>query len=195
MSKCSQCSKPAFVILGDGVPLCLDCYERFEAINQRQINTLSEEYNILADMMEMATGVYGVVPRYKISKPIIQKNNTVYNNINIDRSIIGVINSGDVKRIDVAIDNIKYNGDEELANSLKSFTEAVIKDNDINDEIKNSILENIAFLSAQANLHKENRQKGIIKIVLNGLKDLIVSSAALVTLWQGLQVILQNIFK
>lgn len=194
MPNCYNCGKPAIVILGDGIPLCLDCYERIDAINQRQVNTLAEEYNHLADMAEMMTGVYGTVPRYKINKPIIQRNNVTYHNINVDRSVVGVINSGDVKRIDLAIDNIKYDGNEELANMLKNFTEAVIENNDINNEIKNSVLENVAFLSAQANISKEKRQKGIIKSILSGLKDIIVCSAALTTLWDNLNPVLQSIF-
>jgi len=194
MSTCQQCGKPAIVILSDGIPLCLNCYEKFVEINQRQLDRLEEESNYLTDMMELTSGVYGVLPRYKIYKPIIQKGDVTYNNINVNRSIIGSINTGDVKKIDVAIDNIKYGGDEELANSLKNFTEAVINEKDLDEKIKNNVLKNIAFLSSQANLPKENRKNGIIKSVLTGIRHFIVSSAALISLWDNLQHILVHIF-
>ena len=70
--------------------------------------------------MEMITGVTGY-PRYQVPEPspIIQRGPMNFPNIKIDRSVVGAINSGDVQRIEVAMNNIQALGGEALAGSLK----------------------------------------------------------------------------
>jgi hypothetical protein len=51
-----------------------------------------------------------------------------FHNIKVDRSVIGSINTGEVKRIDVAMSHIGAYGNEELVKALKEFTEAVINE-------------------------------------------------------------------
>src|SRR5207247_9593391 len=69
-------------------------------------------------------GVTGY-PRYQVPEPtpIIQRGPMNFHNIKIDRSVVGAINSGDVQRIEVAMNNINAHGGEVLAAALKEFTE------------------------------------------------------------------------
>ena len=109
MAKCYQCSKSALFLAGEkqNIPLCLDCYEKFQNILEAQRIAFMQEVNYLADMIDMSSGLYGFTPRYKIPPPIVNQRQITMNNIKVDRSVIGVINTGRVEQIDVAIDYIK----------------------------------------------------------------------------------------
>jgi hypothetical protein len=96
--------------------------------------------------------------------------------------------------IDFSIDNIKFRGNEELANSLKIFEEAFVNEKILDKKTKKSVLDKLAFISLQADLLMENNKNDNIKSALIELKSLIISNAALISLWENLQNRLDKIF-
>jgi len=193
MPSCSQCGKPA-IILVDNNPLCVDCYLKFQQAMQIQDTMNMQEMNYLTDMMEATVGLYGVLPKYKVRQPVVHQGPLTFHNIKVDQSVIGSINTGDVQRIDVAMNHIKTSGNEKLVKALKEFTEAVIAETKLNAELKNQIIEQISFLTSQSALPKEKRKSGIIKAVLLAVKNTVSTMGTLSSLWNNLQPLLENIF-
>lgn len=193
MQSCNQCGKPAVISVGNN-PLCVECYLKFQQASKIFCDTLIQEENYLLDMMEATIGLPGVLPRIKTPQPIVYKGPLTFHNIKVDQSVIGAINTGEVKRIDVTMDYINTFGNNELVKALKEFTQAVIDEKKIEIKMKNEIIEHISFLTSQAALPKEKQKTSIVKTVLSAIKDTISTIASLMLLWGKLQPLLELVF-
>jgi hypothetical protein len=195
MNLCSQCKKSeALVPYGEHL-LCLNCYERLMKIETDKYNMLAAEENRLMDEMDAVTGVYGVTPRIKLlnTMPLVDNRKITYNNIKVDNSVIGAINTGEIKQLDVSIDYLKNKGHEELAQQIQELTETILNWQEKDDILKGQLLEQLNFLIAEAKLSKEKRKYGIIKSILHGMKDTLALIPTAILIWDKIQPILNKI--
>lgn len=196
MVACSQCGKPAIGTVNN-VPVCVDCNLKVQQAATLQQASLMQHLNYLTDQMESTVGLYGVLPRYKIPQPVVNQINKgaiTFNNINVDRSVIGAINTGNVQQIDVAMSQIKNSSNNELAEAFKNFTEAIINEKQLNKEDKNQLIEQVSFLASQCTAPKEARKPSIVKSVLSNVKDTVTTVVALNTLWDKLYPLIIQLF-
>jgi len=200
MISCAQCGKPAVVKLKHRatnnyeIPLCIDCNLKFQQAMELQYNRFASMLNFLTGEIEATTGLYGIHPRFEVTQPLVHQGPMTFHNIKVDRSVVGAINTGEVEKIDVAMSHISACGSEELARLLGEFTEAVIAEQNINAEVRNQIIEQIAFLATQSVLPRKNRKPSIIRAVLTSLKDAVATIASLSSLWDKLQPLLERAF-
>ncbi len=175
---CSQCSKPA-VFNGPIGPLCLDCTFKYQQIMDNQIANQERAINFLMDEMDMTFGIGRIGARFPERKPpIIQAAPVTMNNLNIDRSIIGAVNTGVVNQLEVNMKNISQGADE-----VKKFTEAVLKDKKLGKQQKEEIIQQLSYLVQQLRLPEQNRNISVIKAVGKATMEIINFSASLVALW------------
>ncbi|CAD7779676.1 hypothetical protein DMNBHIDG_02147 [Candidatus Methanoperedenaceae archaeon GB37] len=87
------------------------------------------------------------------------------NNINIQNSNVGAINTGNVESIDVSLTFLKEQRNEEIAELIKILTKEIIKNKDIVENQKNEILEQLAFITEQLSIPKEQRKTSILKTI------------------------------
>lgn len=193
MSKCNQCGRPAVSAVG-GSPLCVDCLLKFQQAMQLENIRSAQWINYLSDMAEAAVGVYGATPRIEIPQPVIQRGPVSFKNINIDRSIVGSVSIDNIGKIDVAMDFLQTKGNQELAQLLKEFTEQVSKNKEIDVELKKEILEQLSFVASQITTPKGKRNKSVLKLIFQGIRDTIGNASELLVLWQKLQEVLENLF-
>ncbi len=147
--------------------------------------------NSLRDHMDMVTGVR-TFDRTQIPLPPrpIQGGSVVLNNIRIENSTVGVINTGDVKSIDSVVSAVKAKGNDKLALGLRDFTEAVIGDQSLPQQSKNEVLSQLAFLSQQV-IAEQKESPSVMGAVVSGIERAINLSASLVTLWPLLHAMLK----
>jgi len=117
----------------------------------------------------------------------ISKMSPEINNINVNQSVVGSINTGNIGQIDVALTNIKNGGAEGTAEIIKEFTEAVLAEEELNADIKNEVIEQIAFLANQAALPKEGQKKSIIGPILNTIGKGVQCIPKLLMLFEALK--------
>ncbi len=188
MAACSQCGKPAMYNRG-GHLLCLDCNWKVEQMWQSRDAALKQQMNFLLDQAEALTGMYGVMPRYKVAKPVIHQGPMNFHNINVDRSVVGAINTGNVKKMEVALNNIHAkNENAELEKALKEFTEAVLSEKSLPVEKKDDIVEQLSVLAAQAALQKESRVTIVMKALVTSIGASIPT--ALIEHWDKIKTML-----
>lgn len=127
--KCCQCARPAFYLIGDDkIPLCLDCGHKLEQMQQMQFLRNAAMLNQAMDDMDNVVG-FGLSSRSRI--PVaemaraMQKGST-YNNINISNSQVGVLNTGDLARIDAVITLTKDSDAELAGQQLRLLTQAIV---------------------------------------------------------------------
>lgn len=189
--KCSQCDTPAMVTISNN-PLCVDHWLKFQQATQIQGNREIEYLNYLSDQAELAVGLYGVLPRIKVTKPVIHQGTMNFQNIKIDKSNIGVLNTGEIGKLEAVMNVIEKDGNSELKNAIKEFTQAVIDAKEVDAKIKNEIVDKISFLATQATALKENRMLSVVKTVIESIKVALTATEALptlMTLWDKLVVL------
>jgi hypothetical protein len=176
MTACSQCGKPA-VFEVNGHPVCVDCNLKIQQAFQIRDNAIKQEMNFLLDQADALTGLYGVMPRYKIQTPVIHQGPMNFHSIKVDRSVVGAVNTGTVQKMEVALNNIHAkNQNLELEQSLKEFTEAVLREAKLSVEVKNDIVEQLSVLAAQVAMPEESRIKIVMKALVTSIAANIVST-------------------
>lgn len=196
MAECSQCGTPAIWKVAGNL-LCVDCYSKFQnalAIQQQQnaaiINYLSAQFDAFLPFGPPT-------PRLNMPSPtpnVQHQGDVVFNNISVDRSVVGAINTAEVKHIDVSLDQIRMGGNDELVSAAGSFTEAVLSAKDLSDEQKKEILEQVSFLTSQTLQSTEKRKLGLVKAAFQSLNQAAGTIHTLGEAWGKLEPLLQAVF-
>jgi hypothetical protein len=141
--------------------------------------------NYLSAEMESAVGLPGIMPRFPARPPraIIQSGNVTMHHINIDRSSIGVVNTGYIGQVDSAIGTMRSSGDASGAEGFKQFTEALVSLQSVDSAHKNKLLEILSVLASEATLPPEKRRKSAMRSLLVELATLTSGVADLATLY------------
>lgn len=185
--KCSQCEKLAIIVVGEGnIPLCVEHYALFSRTLMEQLAANERQMNFLLDHMDEMVGIPSHA-RFRTPAPIIHKGDTVVNQLNIDGSTIGILNTGTIENLDSTISMIEKAGNAEVAKVIKEFTETVSKNIEITNEAKKEIIEQLSFLATQIRTPQSNRSSSVIKTVFKNIGSVVSISAALVELWGKLE--------
>jgi len=112
-----------------------------------------------------------------------------FHSINVDRSVVGAINTGNVKRMEVALNSIHVkNENTELEKALKEFTEAVLNEKSLAVEKKDEIVEQLFALATQGAQPKESRLTSVMKLLVTSIGASIPS--ALIEHWDKIKIML-----
>lgn len=180
---CNQCGKPAIYQL-EGHPLCLGCYERHQRLLMDEQVQNAAMINYLKDSMQYSV-FGGVPPRIEIPKPTIQVGRMTNNNIRVDNSVVGVINTGEVDKIQVTLENIRAGGNADVADALKRLTEAVLASRALPDADKKGAVEHVSYLADQAARPPDQRQRATSKSVIEGLERSLSVAADVYHVWKA----------
>lgn len=104
-------------------------------------------------------------------------------NIKVDSSTIGVLNTGNIQSLDTSITNLKQSGNEQLANALTTLTDSVIASGDLQNKIKDELIEILSYISSESTVPPEQQRKAIAKSVIKKFEETISVSAKLTQLW------------
>lgn len=181
--RCSQCSKPAVFNAPIG-HLCLGCTHKYQSIIDNQLSNQERAINFLMDEIDMTFGLTPRGPRFPERKlPVIQNAPITMNNTILDRSIVGSVNTGYVHQLEVSMNNVtQVNSDG--ADRIKEFAEGVLKDEKLDKQQKEEIIQQLDFLVKQLSLKPEHRNKAVIKSILITISSIVNLSASLITLWE-----------
>ena len=186
--KCQQCGKVAVWSYDDGkINLCLDCNLKFQQAADMMNRRNAEMINYLAEQMEATVGLPGIIPRYKITPSLIHTGNTTFNNINVNNSTVGAINTGYVETIDVSLSVINDKNNNEIAKILKALTEEIIQNKEVKEKNKNDVLEQLAFISEELTKPVEHQKKSIMKSAYTVISNLLSNSANILAIWKTLE--------
>jgi hypothetical protein len=167
-------------------------------MQNEKLRYLMAASNQAADELDSVMRSFGVrtqSPRYKIPPPtpiVRHEGPMTFHNINVQGGVVGAINTGSVKTIDVVIGSLNQKGDPNLGSALKELTEAVLKSTELQARNKQELLEQLSFLSTQTTVSKDARQHGIIGSVLDGVGKAVNTSTALLALWQKIHPLLNQ---
>ena len=184
--QCDQCNRPAMYNI-QGYNLCLE--HRTMLINSMRNNQLEDMamINYLQDSIAYTLGMPGSQPpRIQIPVPVVHNapvTHNTHNNIRVENSVVGSINTAQVDRISVAMNNITNNDNDDVVQAIKAITEAMVNTTGLDNEIKDQLLGQMAFIAEQAALPANQRQTSVIKPVLTAVSTSLTSVASLATIW------------
>jgi hypothetical protein len=199
-AKCSQgCAKPALGEVG-GQPLCVDCYTKLQTAWAAQQSTQLQQLrhsmammNYAEEMMWSMVG-FGPGPR-RVQIPQMPATGPVtLNNVKLDNSVVGAINTGNVRDIDVKLGELHAAGLDKLSDAIAILTQAVAADATAGREEKDPLLEQIAFLSAQAAAAAPQRKPGMIKAAIGAISTTASTITSVAGAWQACEPLLKKVF-
>ncbi|MFA6915375.1 MAG: hypothetical protein WC222_03190 [Parachlamydiales bacterium] len=203
--KCSQCNGPFFLYGGwtdIRHPLCQKCW----TLHQKTLGEMEERnirgINFALTEMEDASGMQrGFFGRYQVAppKPTTVIGEFTLNNIKIEKSAIGLINTGSiggsVENIDATLSmTSKDPAIQSFQEALKSFTEAVLRSTEASNEQKEAILELMSAISDEVRTPKDKRRFTVIKTLLKNTQEILSGISSLHAIWQIFQPTIYSMF-
>jgi len=193
MVSCVNCGRRALIRWDDRIPFCLDCAEKMSQIaarpQQEQLLESIQRRQMMNFILEQAEGMSagppGFLGRFPIPEipPRTIKGNITLNNISIDRSTIGILNTGQIQQIDLNISKLSQRNQIDIAEALKVLTSAIASTQGLSAEGRNELVEQLHELSDQAVLRPNQRKLGVIRAIIAGLSSSLNSVSALATIW------------
>lgn len=161
-----------------------------EMRHQEQVLQSAERANMLNFILERAEGMSVGPPGFLGRMPVpalpTVKRNIILNNINIDRSTIGVLNTGQmqgIEKIDANISRLGKTKQPDSAEAFRALTEAIVVSGEISAETRSELVEQLQELSSQALLSPDQRKTGVIRPVVDALSSSLNTVSALATIW------------
>jgi hypothetical protein len=195
--KCYQCEKPAMFVIeqeGTQVPLCLDCNLKFTRLIAEKNDMLERGMNYLTSMAEAQVGLPGLLPRFP-ERRVVKTGDITLNNIKIDNSTVGVVNTGNIETVDAAVTSLKQSENPSVSAALLAVAEAVLTSTQINTELKNHIVEILSVVATEATAPKERRRNTAMRPLLSELATLLSGIGSLSQLWDRYKSVFESLFQ
>jgi hypothetical protein len=148
--------------------------------------------NFALDQMDEISGFPRSGARMQV--PPIPQGPPILNNIKVDNSVVGAINTGNVRAIDVSLTYLHSAGNDRARDALRALIEAILSDTSTGDTQKNELVEQVAFLSEQAVVSAKDRKPGLIKATFGALTQAAATVSAMAGAWQAAEPILKSVF-
>ena len=119
-----------------------------------------------------------------------------YNNqtVTVTGGQVGAINFGNVDEIQVHLQAMTQNGEPGLAEALAALTNAVLHTDEVDENAKNELLEQLAFVTQQASVKPEERKTGAVKAMLSAIRDGASTISAASGAWTAVEPLLKGHF-
>jgi len=196
---CYNCGKPAMFVMEDAngakIPICLDCRMKLLHVQQAQFDMCARMVNWAAEHMDNVLPIGSPTPRIAMSKPVIvQHGGITLNNIKVDNSTIGVLNTGSLEMVDSAVSVLHQAGDDKLGQAVQEFTQAVVSAKDLDAKQKNELLSLLSVIASEATAPSDQRRSAAMWPIIEKLAILAGGIASLAEIWERVGPILRAVF-
>jgi hypothetical protein len=192
--KCHQCERPAFYELEGRIRVCLDCYYKINQIHNIQFLQNAAMANQALDDMDMISGmrtVGGRVPIAALAAATRGADRTVYNNIKISQSTVGVINTGDLAKIDAVITLTKETDAEQIGVYLQELTQVILDSQKSTIADRQELIDLIKSLAEQI---QSARKKSVTLSLLKGIEERIQTISAAIPVYEKMKPIVEALY-
>jgi hypothetical protein len=148
--------------------------------------------NLALDDMDAVVGMAlpgGRIPVTEIVQAM--KGRAVLNNIRVTNSNVGVLNTGDLARIDAVITLTRSTDVEAIGAQLQRLTQTVVDSADIDPNCKKEMLGLIQSLAEQV---VGPRKPSVIKALLQSIEERAKGIAAIFSVFQSLATAIKQLF-
>jgi hypothetical protein len=150
----------------ESIPLCLNCYFKLSQINQQEAETHERMLNYLSDEMDEIVGLPSTGPRFPPRPQPVYVGGVKLNNISVNNSVVGTINTGSISNIDQSISALIQLGEQGIAEAIKEFSEGILQSNDLTRNQLNELIEILSVLAKEAATPQESRENTVVQTLL-----------------------------
>jgi hypothetical protein len=201
--KCDQCERPAVFDYsqeeGKNLHLCLDCSHKLQAVLESQQSIRDRQWLTNAAMLNQANAdmdawypvgtMSRMIPVAEIAKAMSKA--TVFNNIHVSNSNVGVLNTGDLARIDAYVTATGGTEVEPIGQKIAALTQAIVDAQEVDDATRKDLIELVQGLSQQL---VGERKQSVMKAILTMIEERAKGAAAVVTLAKSLGPMIASLF-
>lgn len=175
---------------GSRLPLCLDCSAKFQQLQQSRLEQLFRIHNYHSSQFDMVTGIPS--PKFDIPTPAGQVH---MNHINIGTANIGVLNTGSIGSLDLAIGHLGESGETQPATALRQIVEAVLRSEELSDAQKREVVDSLSLVAHEATLPEAQRRKTPMLALIAHTATIVSGAAGLAQLWEQLGPVIEALFR
>lgn len=198
---CFRCGGPSHFKFGL-TELCQPCYTTIQLLSVEQQRQRMAMINHLLGMAELSVGLPGLFPRIDIPQPPavmtgpanIMTGPTNYN-LNIDRSVIGTVNTGIIHQLEVSMTDIHNMGHADVASNLKQFIDEIGQSQALSVEQRQEILERLDFLALQARTQGQSRLRKMGLEAISAISSILTTASVTSQYWPALQDFFGKLFQ
>jgi hypothetical protein len=141
------------------------------------------------------SGPLGVVFFFVLSGFLITyllfEEKKVYNNIHINQSSVGILNTGDLAKIDAVITLTKGTDVELIGKEIENLTQVIIDASDVQGNDKKEIIDLVQSLAEQI---QSSRKRSVLVSLLYGLEARIQTVSAAIPIYEKLRPLVERLF-
>jgi hypothetical protein len=115
----------------------------------------------------------------------------VYNNIHINLSSVGILNTGDLAKIDAVITLTKGTDVELIGKEIENLTQVIIDASDVQGNDKKEIIDLVQSLAEQI---QSSRKRSVLVSLLYGLEARIQTVSAAIPIYEKLRPLVERLF-
>lgn len=172
-----------------GIDLCLHCGAVAEHISNMQWLKNAAMANRALDDMDAVTGFHTSGGRVNIpAMAMAMRRNPILNNIQINNSQVGVLNTGTIEKIDATITLTRGSELEEVGNHLKAFTEALLNAKEVDPRDREDLADLLETLTDQINRKKPASIAATMAAILDKAKSVLSLFTAAQGLWAAIKI-------
>lgn len=162
-------------------------------MNQMQIENCRRMADEAMDDMVAVTGIDLRPPRRQPVAQFLRTGDVMLNNIHVNNSTVGSINTGKIKTLDVAISAASAQNTD-IAEALTKLAEATMNAVELQNNQKEEILELLSLLGDEAAVPKDRQRPGVIKAAWSKLSEALSANANVATIWQTWGPVIKSAF-
>lgn len=181
--QCSQCERPAVVQMPGGHLLCVHCYATFMQAVVAKDDMLARLEHDTISMAEARAGLHGAFPKPTLRKTVVHSGPMTVNDIRVENSTVGSINTGTIQRLSVAVGGLGARGAADLAAAITALTQAIMSTDVLSGEQKNEVAEHLGLIAEEAQQPTAERRRAILRASLSVVKDILTTAGAAATVW------------
>jgi hypothetical protein len=145
----------------------VQCFYTFQVARTLDFRIHAILFNHASAEMDYITGIGPISPQMQV--PDIPQGPKILNNIKVDNSVVGAINTGTVQKIDVAVSVLKDAGSKDISEALTLLAQAIANAAELDAAQKNETLEQISFVAAQAAAAAPDRKPALVLPILSAI--------------------------
>jgi hypothetical protein len=112
--------------------------------------------------------------------PIVQDFGAkMFHNVHVSNSTIGVVNTGNIESVDVAITALRNHGSANVAEAFRNLSQALLDSTDVPRATRDEALQLLDAIASESVLPAERRRAAVARPLLTRLKEIVGPIASL----------------
>ncbi|MXO95581.1 hypothetical protein GRI34_04000 [Erythrobacter aquimaris] len=191
---CSQCGKRGAICTIGSEPVCIQCEHVFQQSRYMQFAQNAAMMNLASQELDAVVGIGPPSPRIAIPPAPVPPIYFNSQSVNVSGSTVGNINLGVARDIQSHLQVLTESGNVALSETLAELTNAILNAEDVDENSKNELVEQIALVTEQAAAKPDDRKPGQVKAIVGAIKEGADAISSVSGAWSAAEPMIRTFF-